>query len=368
VRVLVTGSGGFIGKNLLSHLSLRSGVTVLPVTRATTLAELEKAAAEADFVFHLAAVNRPPAPDDYAPGNIGPARALCAALAAAGNKAPVVVASSMQVETPGPYGASKLAAEQVLLEHRRALGAPLAIFRLPNVFGKWCRPNYNSVVATFCHNIARDLPIEIHDAAKPLSLVYVDDVVAAFLRCMDGGMPDGTFAAVEPVYHATLGELAELIRGFRDCRDTLAIGPVGAGFTRALYATYVSFLPTERFVYDLAKHEDVRGKFVEFLKPASAGQLSFFTARPGVTRGGHYHHSKTEKFLVVTGRALFKFRNLVTGERFEVSTSAESPQVVETVPGWAHDITNVGDTEMTVMLWANEVFDRARPDTYESRL
>jgi UDP-2-acetamido-2,6-beta-L-arabino-hexul-4-ose reductase len=368
VRVLVTGSDGFIGKNLLSHLALRSTVTVLPVTRATSPSELTRAAAEADFVFHLAAVNRPPDPKGYAPGNIGPARALCDALAAARNKAPVVLASSLQVETQSPYGASKLAAEQVFVEQRGALGAPLAIFRLPNVFGKWSRPNYNSVVATFCHNIARDLPIDIHDPNKSVPLVYVDDVVAAFLACMDRDFPDGRFAEVEPVYRATLLELAELIRGFRSCRDTLSIGPVGSGFTRALYSTYVSFLPTQRFVYDLKKHEDARGRFVEFLKSTSGGQLSFFTARPGVTRGGHYHHSKTEKFLVVSGRALFKFRNLVTDERFEVRTSGESPQVVETVPGWAHDITNVGDTELTVMLWANEVFDRARPDTYESRL
>jgi len=368
VRVLVTGSDGFIGKNLLSHLSLRSAVTVLPVTRATTRGELTRAAAEADFVFHLAAVNRPPDASEYAPGNIGPARALCDALAAAGNKASIVLASSLQVETASPYGMSKLAAEQVFVGHRTALGAPLAIFRLPNVFGKWSRPNYNSVVATFCHNIARDLPIDIHDPKKSIPLVYVDDVVAAFLRCMDHGFPDKPTASVEPVYRSTLGELAELIRGFRSCRDTLAIGPVGGGFERALYATYVSFLPTERFVYDLKKYEDARGRFVEFLKSASGGQLSFFTARPGVTRGGHYHHSKTEKFLVVSGRALFKFRNLVTGERYEINTSGESPQVVETVPGWAHDITNVGESELTVMLWANEVFDRARPDTYESRL
>lgn len=368
MRVLVTGSGGFIGKNLLSHLSLRSGVTVLPVTRATSPDALAKAAGEADFVFHLAAVNRPPDAADYAPGNIGPARTLCDALAAAGSKAPIVLASSTQAETASPYGVSKLAAEQVFLEHRGSGGAPLAIFRLPNVFGKWCKPNYNSVVATFCHNIARDMPIQIHDAAKSLSLVYVDDVVAAFLGCLDRGLPDGRFAGVEPVYRATLGELAELIGEFRKCRDTLAIGPVGTGLTRALYATYVSYLPTERFVYDLRQYEDPRGKFVEFLKPVNGGQFSFFTAHPGVTRGGHYHHSKTEKFLVVNGRALFKFHNLLTGERFEVRTSGENPQVVETVPGWAHDITNVGDTEMTVMLWANEILDRARPDTYESRL
>jgi len=273
----------------------------------------------------------------------------------------------MQAETDSPYGASKLAAEQVLLEHHHSVRAPLTIFRLPNVFGKWSWPNYNSVVATFCHNVARDLPIDVHDPRTVLSLVYVDDVIAAFLRCLDGE-PAELFGRVEPVYSVTLGELAARIREFRSCRETLAIGPVGSGLCRALYATYVSYLPPELFSYDLRKYEDSRGRFVEFLKPADGGQFSFFTAHPGVTRGGHYHHSKTEKFLVTSGQALFKFRNLLTGERFEIRTTGDRPQVVETVPGWVHDITNVGDTEMTVMLWANEVFDRAKPDTYESRV
>ncbi|HEY9181573.1 MAG TPA: NAD-dependent epimerase/dehydratase family protein, partial [Gammaproteobacteria bacterium] len=269
-------------------------------------------------------------------------------------------------EHANDYGVSKRKAEDVLLAHHRATGARLAIYRLPNVFGKWCRPNYNSVVATFCHNIARDLPIRIDDASRTLSLVYVDDVVAELVRCVDGTLPAATFGAVQPVYEATVGELAEKLREFRRCRETLTLGAVGAGLPRALYATYISYLPTERFVYDLHKHEDPRGVFVEFVKSEVGGQLSFFTAHPGVTRGSHYHHSKTEKFLVVKGEALFKFRHLITQERHEVRTSGERPQVVETVPGWVHDITNVGQTEMTVMLWANEVFDRKQPDTYAS--
>jgi UDP-2-acetamido-2,6-beta-L-arabino-hexul-4-ose reductase len=363
MQVLVTGSGGFVGKNLLAHLALRKDVVALPVGRGTSAEELATAARAAQFVFHLAGVNRPSDPAEFA-GNVGAAEALCRALAAAGSRAPIVFASSIQAERPNDYGASKLAAERVLLEHGRATGAPVAIFRLPNVFGKWCRPNYNSVVATFCHNLARDLPIEIHDASKRLSLVYVDDVVAALLRCLDEGLPSGTLGAVEPVHALTLGELAAQLTEFRRCRDTLTLGAVAEGLPRALYSTYISYLPTERFVYDLTKHEDPRGVFVEFLRSRAGGQLSFFTAHPGVTRGSHYHHTKTEKFLVVQGQALFKFRHLVTGERHEVRVSGERPQVVETVPGWVHDITNVGTTQMTVMLWANELFDRARPDTY----
>lgn len=364
MRVLVTGSSGFIGKNLVTHLSLRRDVTLLPITRDAGARELQSAGREAEFVFHLAGVNRPTDPADYATGNVGATEALCDVLATAGNRAPIVFASSIQAEHTNDYGASKLAAEHVLREHQRATGAPVAIYRLPNVFGKWCRPNYNSVVATFCHNLGRELPIQINDAAKSLSLVYVDDVVAAFLRCLDGEMPNANFGRVEPCYTATVGELATQLEDFRSCRDTLSLGAVGSGLARALYSTYISYLPTERFVYGLRKHEDPRGVFVEFLRSLEGGQFSFFTAHPGVTRGGHYHHTKTEKFLVVQGEALFKFRNIVTQERYEVLTSGDRPQVVETVPGWAHDITNVGDTEMTVMLWANELFDRSKPDTY----
>lgn len=365
MRVLVTGSNGFVGKNLVAHLSLKAGLVVLQGTRATPAAEYEKAAREADFVFHLAGVNRPADPREFAE-NFLVTETLCKALAAAGNRAPIVFASSIQAEQVNDYGASKRKAEEVLLQHRRATGAPVAIYRLPNVFGKWCRPDYNSVVATFCYNLSRDASIRIDDAAKELTLVYVDDVVAEFMRCLDGVLPPEPFGSVAPVYTVTVGEIAEQLYEFRRCRETLTLGAVGAGLPRALYATYISYLPTERFVYDLHKHEDPRGVFVEFVRSTEGGQVSFFTARPGVTRGRHYHHSKTEKFLVVKGEALFKFRNLITQERHEVRASGERPQVVETVPGWAHDITNVGDTEMTVMLWANELFDREKPDTYAS--
>ena len=365
MRVLVTGSNGFVGKNLVAHLSLKSGLVVLQGTRATSAAEFAQAARDTDFVFHLAGVNRPPDPREFA-DNVAATESLCRALAAAGNRAPIVFASSVQAEQANEYGASKRRAEEVLLEHGRATGAPVAIYRLPNVFGKWSRPDYNSVVATFCYNVSRDATIRIDDAARQLSLVYIDDLVAEFLRCLAGTLPAGPFGTVEPVYTATVGELAEQLLEFRRCRETQTLGAVGGGFERALYATYISYLPTERFVYDLQRHEDPRGVFVEFVKSTEGGQVSFFTAHPGVTRGRHYHHSKTEKFLVVKGEALFKFRNLITQERHEVRTSGERPQVVETVPGWAHDITNVGDSDMTVMLWANELFDRDRPDTYAS--
>ena len=246
-------------------------------------------------------------------------------------------------------------------------GAVAHLFRLPNVFGKWCRPNYNSAVATFCHNIARGLPIQINDPAAPVTLVYVDDVVERFIELMDGAdaaVDAEGFATVTPQYTTTVGELARLIETFRASRDTLVTERVGTGLVRALYSTYVSYLPPELFAYTVPMHGDARGVFVEMLKTPDCGQFSFFTAHPGITRGGHYHHTKTEKFLVIKGEARFKFRHMQTGETHELVTSGAKAEIVETVPGWTHDITNIGSDEMVVMLWANEVFDRAKPDTY----
>ncbi|MDY0050528.1 MAG: hypothetical protein RBR73_07255, partial [Halothiobacillaceae bacterium] len=241
------------------------------------------------------------------------------------------------------------------------------VFRLPNVFGKWCKPNYNSVVATFCHNIARGLPIQINDPAAPITLVYVDDVIGRFFQLMEGAVTavdaEG-FATVAPQYTTTVGELAKLIQSFRESRKTLTTERVGTGLVRALYATYVSYLPVESFTYPVPQHGDPRGVFVEMLKTPDCGQFSFFTAQPGVTRGGHYHHSKTEKFLVIKGAARFRFRHMQTGETHELVTRGDKAEIVETVPGWAHDITNIGSDEMVVMLWANEVFDRSKSDTY----
>lgn len=225
-------------------------------------------------------------------------------------------------------------------------------------------PNYNSAVATFCHNIAHDLPIQIHDESAALNLVYVDDVVRKFLAIMDGEVVSSGLVDVEPVYSTTVGELAEQVRRFRASRSTLVTENVGVGLVRALYSTYLSYLPPAAFTYEVPKYGDPRGVFVEMLKTPEAGQFSFFTAHPGITRGGHYHHSKTEKFLVIKGKANFRFRQVVTGEFYELQTSGESPTIVETVPGWTHDITNIGDDEMIVMLWANEIFDREHPDTY----
>jgi UDP-2-acetamido-2,6-beta-L-arabino-hexul-4-ose reductase len=364
MKVLVTGARGFIAQNLALRLRERGNIEVLEFSREVAAGELARAVEAADFVFHLAGVNRPKDPAEFTAGNETLTRQLCAALAAAGRRAPVVFASSTLAASETDYGKSKRRAEEALLEFATATATPVYLFRLPNVFGKWSRPNYNSAVATFCHNIARDLPITIHDASSPLTLAYVDDVVNAFLALLDRRpAPARPFETVEPVYVTTVGAVASQIQAFRNCRTTLVSERVGTGLTRALYATYVSHLPVGKWSYTVPAYSDPRGSFVEMLKTPDAGQFSFFTTRPGVTRGGHYHHTKTEKFLVLKGQARFRFRHMVTDETAELTTSDAQPQIVETIPGWAHDITNIGNDEMIVMLWANEIFDRANPDT-----
>ncbi len=372
MKVLITGANGFLGKNLQLLLAERKEVEVVCFTRSNHLEQLPVLMEGVDFVFHLAGINRPLDPAEFASGNTDLTVALCQALAdvafATGRKVPVVFSSSTQAVLDNPYGASKRAAEDALFALQREHGVPVHVFRLPNVFGKWCKPNYNSAVATFCYNVARDLPIKVNDPAAPLTLVYVDDAMQRFIELIDGAdalMDANGFAVVAPQYSTTVGEVARLIQAFKKSRHTLLTERVGTGLVRALYATYVSYLQPESFTYTVPMHGDLRGVFIEMLKTPDCGQFSYFTAHPGVTRGGHYHHSKTEKFLVIKGQARFKFRHMHTGENRELTTSGEKAEIVETVPGWTHDITNIGNGEMIVMLWANEVFDRQRPDTYD---
>ena len=371
-RILVTGANGFIGKNLVVRLNELADITLNTFLRDDDMARLPELVAQADAVVHLAGENRPADEVAFSQVNAGLTSALCEAIrqecATAGRHVPLLLASSTQAERDNPYGRSKLAAEQAVLALAQATGNPCVLFRLPGVFGKWCKPNYNSVVATFCHNLARNLPIQINDPDASLLLVYVDDVVNSFLNALEAPSLGYTQAAVEPEYTITLGELAARIRAFANCRTTLMSERVGTGLVRALYATYVSYLPNEKFSYKVQQHADPRGVFVEMLKTPDSGQFSYFTAYPGITRGGHYHHTKTEKFLVIKGEALFRFRHLLTDELVELRTSGATPQVVDTIPGWTHDITNVGNGEMVVMLWANENFDRENPDTVASKV
>lgn len=364
MKVLITGAQGFVAKNLHAFLLERPDIEVFQFSRENSISDLQEILLQVDFVFHLAGVNRPQDPEDFKTGNINLTRAVCDGIVASGRKTPVLYTSSSQAELDNVYGISKLGAEEALADLAGKHGVPVHIFRLPNVFGKWARPHYNSAVATFCNNIARHQPIHINNPDASITLVYIDDVIAHFIAVMDGKLSGTPFVSVEPIYEVTVGELAAKLLEFRDSRETLMTDAVGTGFSRALYSTYLSYVPPESFSYEIPKYGDPRGIFVEMLKTKDSGQFSYFTALPGITRGGHYHHSKTEKFLVIRGNACFRFRHIVSGEFYEMLTTGEKPEIVETVPGWSHDITNVGDDEMIVMLWANEVFNREAPDTY----
>jgi len=363
VKIGITGASGFVGRNLCWRLREAGHRDVRLISHQAQDRELVEQLRGLDFVFHLAGVNRPQHTTEFDDGNADFSLRLVAILGSLPNRPPVAFASSTQATLDNVYGRSKRAAEDALLHYQRQCGVAVHIFRLTNVFGKWCRPNYNSVVATFCHNIARDLPVTVNDAAAPLRLVYIDDVLDQMLALLGPSAQTAGFVDVQPIYDTTVGALAETLRGFRRTRDGLMTDRVGTGLTRALYATYVSHLPPDAFAYALPRHADARGVFVEMLKTPDCGQFSYFTAGPGVTRGEHYHHTKTEKFLVIKGSAHFGFRHIDSGETHELVTHGGEARVVETIPGWTHNITNVGNDELIVMLWANEVFDRALPDT-----
>jgi UDP-2-acetamido-2,6-beta-L-arabino-hexul-4-ose reductase len=362
MNVLVTGSNGFIGKNLIIHLN-ELGVNTTDYTRENSIQDLPDLIKKSDFIVHLAGENRPVDEKDFDTVNAGLTASICELVCSSGKQIPILLASSTQAAFDNAYGKSKLDAEMIVKRLESDTGNPVYIYRLPGVFGKWCKPNYNSVVATFCHNISCNLPIQVNDPSFELNLVYVDDVVEEFVRTIQGQQDNKKELSVQPEYKIKLGDLSDQIKLFRKVRDSLISERVGDGLVRKLYSTYVSYLPPEQFVYSIPSYGDERGMFAEMLKTKDSGQFSFFTAKPGVTRGGHYHHSKTEKFLVIQGEARFGFRHVVSDEIYEITTSGNKLKIVETVPGWSHDITNIGTEEMVVMLWANEIFDPENPDT-----
>ena len=367
MKVLVTGASGFIAKNLIPHLEELDKTEVITFIRNDSEQMLEELLASSDFVFHLAGENRPVSQEAFEQVNAGLTIKICEILHRTKNTIPLILTSSTQALLDNTYGRSKLAAEHAVTELSKTNGNPVVIYRLPGVFGKWCKPNYNSVVATFCHNIANDLPIQVNDPVKTIILVYIDDVISSFLGTLQTIQPGIQRKEVKPEYNVSLGDLAAQIEAFKHCRTSLVLERVGTGLTRALYATYVSYLPKERFTYSIPVHGDKRGIFVEMLKTKDSGQFSFFTAHPGVTRGRHYHNTKSEKFLVIKGKARFGFRHIITNEDYKIETSGDAPQIVETIPGCVHDITNIGNEEMIVMLWANEIYDPKKSDTIVSK-
>jgi UDP-2-acetamido-2,6-beta-L-arabino-hexul-4-ose reductase len=344
------------------------GIPIIALDRSSFQTDLDQAVSQAGFIVHLAGENRASDEVGFEVWNVTTTERLIAAVKRQGRAIPIIYASSRQAVSINSYGLSKRRAEYTLQEFSAVTQIPVVIYRLPGVFGKWCRPNYNSVVATFCHDVARGVEPDVFGGERELNLVYVDDVIDDFLAVILAFPQGFQFRHVAPEYRITVFDLLETIKSFRSCRSELLLGNVGLGLTRALYSTYVSYLPKDNFSYPVPVYSDPRGVFVEMIKTTHNGQVSFFTAHPGVTRGGHYHHTKTEKFLVIRGTARFRFRHILTDEVTELVTFGHIPVVVDTIPGWAHDITNIGSDELVVLLWANEIFDRDRPDTVAARV
>jgi len=364
--VLVTGSAGFLGKNLWQALSERQDLDLIGYDVASDEADLRVALSRADVVIHLAGVNRPQRAEQFEEGNAGLTTHICDILRELQRTPKIVMSSSVQAAQDNPYGASKRRAERELEVFAEDAGSEVVVFRFKNIFGKWSRPDYNTVVATFCHNVTHDLPLLIDDPAREMELVYVDDVVDLLVAEIDRteGAPGFAFAAEMPGLRVTLGDLADRITGFKAMRETCIVPDLGDRLTQCLYSTYVSFLDGPHMAYGLDQKDDERGSLAEFVKSPHSGQIFVSRTKPGVTRGNHYHHSKTEKFLVVEGRALIRLQHVFTGEIVEHEIAGREYRVVDIPPGYTHSIKNIGESEMVVLFWASEMFDPSAPDTF----
>ncbi len=366
-KVLVTGAKGFMGRNLAAHMQSRPDVRLIEYDLGNSEAELRRWCREADVVIHLAGVNRPTNLEEFETGNAGFTGLLCDILRESDCQPQVIVSSSIQAELDNPYGTSKRHAEESLQRLAEETGISVSIFRLKNVYGKWCRPNYNSVVATYCHNIAHDLPIQINDPSRQLELVHVDDVIGAFLKQVDEPRRHvGVYVTPDPIpaYSLTLSDLAGRIQFFSEMQRSLRVPDLSLRFNQQLYATYLSYVDPSKWEYGLDIKRDPRGNLAEFIKSPFFGQIFISRTLPGITRGNHYHHTKTEKFLVIAGHGLIRFRHIEGKEVLEYRVRGEDYRVLEIPPGYSHSITNVGTTEMITLFWASETFDPDRPDTY----
>lgn len=376
MKILITGAKGFVGRNLVSELeNIRSGkdntfglnpdFTVLQYDIDTDPALLDEYCSEADFLFHLAGVNRPKDQKEFMTGNFGFTSMLLDTLKKHNNNCTVMLASSIQAMLDNPYGKSKKAGEELLFAYGREIGAKVLVYRFPNVFGKWCRPNYNSAIATFCNNIAHDLPIMVNDRKAELHLVYIDDVVTELIHALEGKENmQNNYCEVVVTYTATLGRIVDLLYSFKESRKNLCVPDMEDGFSKKLYSTYLSYLPTDSFSYPLKMNMDNRGSFTEFLKSSDKGQVSINISKPGITKGNHWHHSKNEKFLVVSGKGIIRFRKIDSEEIYEYRVSGDKLEVVDIPTGYTHNIENLGDTDMVTIMWVNEVFDPKHPDTF----
>lgn len=367
VKVLVTGSMGFVGRNLCAALRMMQDIQVMEFDCDNTAAELAGMLGVAEVIFHLAGVNRPKKEEEFRTGNVWLTEEICLTLQRLNRMPKIVLASSIQADRDNPYGQSKLLAEQMLREYSGVTGARTVVYRFKNLFGKWCRPNYNSVTATFCYNIAHDLPVSISDPTRSIELTYIDDVVSALVGEISSvkGVQDSGFAYAPELtaYPITLRKLAELITSFRESRQTLVLPNFDNQFVRALYATYLSYLEGDDFVYPLQIRTDERGSLAEMMKSRTFGQIFVSRTKPGITRGNHYHHTKTEKFMVVEGDAVIRFRRIDGSEVIENRVSGCEFRVVDIPPGYTHHITNVGEDELVTLFWASEIFNNDKPDT-----
>lgn len=365
MKVLVTGAKGFIGRNLIEELKYKDNIEIYECDINTTEEQLEKYTKECEFVYHLAGVNRPQNEEDFMKGNFGFTSILLEKLKKHNNKCPVLITSSIQAKLDNPYGKSKKAGEDLLFVYEKETSAKVIVYRLPNVFGKWCRPNYNSVVATFCNNIARGLEITVNDPNAVMNLVYIDDVVNEFVNALKGNEhKKDNFAYVPTIHTIKLGEILELIKSFKETRKNLMLPNMNDEFSKKLYSTYLSYLPEEEFSYPLKMNVDARGSFTEMFKTEERGQVSVNISKPGIIKGNHWHNTKNEKFVVVSGKGVIRFRKIDSKKVIEYHVSGERLKVVDIPCGYTHNIENVGDTDMVTIMWANELFNPDKPDTY----
>jgi len=370
MRVLITGATGFIGKNSALALRRDPHYEVMEADIDTPQADLDNALENCDAIIHFAGTNRPRESESFEDGNVGSLASILEGIERRGRNPLIVFSSSTQALLDNPYGKSKKKAEELLLSYADRTGTAARIFRLPGVFGRWCRPNYNSVVATFCHNIANNMPIQISDPSREIEIVHVDDVIATLLTLLSSrGTVQGTaFVVVKPTFRVKLGHLAEKLQAYHSCRNTLAQPSLEDAFDRRLYGTYMSYLPEDSLAYDLPKKKDLRGALAEFLKLGGHGQIFISRTGPGITRGNHYHDLKVEKFVVLEGEAIIRFRHMVSGAAVEFPAKGYEMRAIDIPPGWTHSIENVGTGELIVLFWSSEVFDPARPDTYAAEV
>lgn len=365
MKVLVTGSNGFVGRNLISNLSLNKSIEIYKYDIDNSIQDLNNFAKDCDFVFHLAGVNRPQNPEEFMKGNFGFTSVLLDKLKEYNNKCPIMISSSIQAELDNDYGKSKKAGEELIFKYGKDNNVDVYVFRFPNLFGKWCRPNYNSVIATWCNSIAHNEEIKIDDPSKELTLAYIDDVCNELIKCLNNDITkDGNYCVVPVTYKKTLGEISSLIKSFKNNDRGIMVPSTGNEFTKKLYATYISYVPFKDLVVDLEEHRDNRGVFCELIRTKEAGQVSVSTTNPNIIRGGHYHNTKMERFIVIKGKARIEFEHVIDHSKFEFEVSGDKLQYVTIPVGYQHRINNIGNDELILILWANELYNPDIPDTY----